>query len=205
MHESRPLLDPSNSKPVPPTKPMTSTLYRSLNSDPMPDDSYHRIAHNSTRHDGEDLFSTPSSELSPSSSSASLSHSSSFAPSTPAGGNATIPALTFTLSNTILGAGVLGIAHAFSTSGYVLGLGLLIFAAVASVSGLILLAASARTLNTSPASFYTVAHGIVPSATPLIDAALVIKCFGVACSYAHTHTHTHTHTQLIFRRAACVH
>ena len=194
MAESKPLLPiQSNGHPksASSSSAMSSSLYRSINAD-VSDDPYHRLpSHHhtpGTRHDADDLFATPSSELSPSSSSASLpiSQSSSFS-HTPhggsGGGTATIPALTFTLSNTILGAGVLGIAHAVSTSGYVLGLALLLFAAFASAFGLHLLASSARTLSTSPASFYTVAHGIIPSATPLIDAALVVKCFGVATSY----------------------
>ena len=202
-HDTSPLLDKSIHYPLSgsSSSAMMSSPYRSINSDG--DDStsaYHQhVPHRtpSTRqqHDNDDLFATPSSSLSPSSSSASLtlSQSSSYtnskdddghsSSSSHGGGTASIPALTFTLSNTILGAGVLGIAHAYSNSGYVLGLVLLLLSAALSLFGLHLLTLSARTLNTNPASFYTVAHGIAPAATPLIDAALVVKCFGVATSY----------------------
>ena len=162
--------------------------------------TYHSL---NDMHEQDDLFSTPHSQLSPSDSSLSSSlqpsnsssnllhkahkksgaHSSNGKPQSSTIGQAAIPALTFTLSNTILGAGVLGIAHAFSTAGFVLGFALLIFAASASAFGLHLLSQSARKLDKLPTSFYTVAKGSIPSATAVIDAAVAIKCFGVAVSY----------------------
>lgn len=184
---------------------MSSHLYRSIN-DQSHDLYYHFPSRQHDRND-DDIFSTPSSQLTPSLSSTSLAlysspsfgypytltpSSSSSSPSTSSSSSsstlnrASIPALTFTLSNTILGAGVLGIAHAFATSGYLLGLVLLLFAAAASAFGLHLLAASARSLRTSPptaSSFYTVARACLPSAAPLIDLAVAIKCFGVSISY----------------------
>ena len=163
--------------------------------------TYHSL-NDMNEHD--DLFATPHSQLSPSDStlsalqpsnsssnllskhrhnnkSSSSAHNDKQQSSTI--GQATIPALTFTLSNTILGAGVLGIAHAFSRAGFILGFALLLFAAAASSFGLHLLSQSARKLDKLPASFYTVAKGSVPSATAVIDAAVAIKCFGVAISY----------------------
>ena len=168
--------------------------------------TYHSL-NDMSEHD--DLFATPNSQLSPSDStlsalqpsnsssnllskthkqhnksshSSSSSHNGSKQQSSTIG-QATIPALTFTLSNTILGAGVLGIAHAFSTAGFLLGFALLLFAAAASSFGLHLLSQSARKLDKLPSSFYTVAKGSIPAATAVIDAAVAIKCFGVAVSY----------------------
>ena len=169
--------------------------------------TYHSL-NDASEHD--DLFATPHSQLSPSDStlsshqpsnpSATLldkqhnkrhtnkkannnSSSSSDDNKSSTIGQAGIPALTFTLSNTILGAGVLGIAHAFSTAGFILGFALLLFAAASSAFGLHLLSQSARKLDKLPASFYTVAKGSIPAATAVIDAAVAIKCFGVAVSY----------------------
>ena len=169
-HDTSPLLDKSIHYPVANDPAMMSSPYRSINhdgDDPSSTSSsyYHHLPHRTPTtvtirpHDSDDLFATPSSELSPSSSSASLplSQSSSFnntpsssSSSSAGGGTASIPALTFTLSNTILGAGVLGIAHAYANSGYFLGLALLLLSASLSLFGLHLLTLSARTLRTSP-------------------------------------------------------
>lgn len=92
------------------------------------------------------------------------------------------------LSNTILGAGMLGLPHAFGVCGWVLGYSLLIvFACLASL-GLFLLSCCATKLREADPkrgkqSFYAIAMAVLPQATTLIDAAVAIKCFGVGTSY----------------------
>jgi amino acid permease len=87
------------------------------------------------------------------------------------------------LTTTILGAGVLGLPHAMAECGYLLGAFLLTLAGVAAAFALHLLATSAQTVNIWPSSFYTTATAAVPRAAWLIDLAVAMKCFGVACSF----------------------
>ena len=94
----------------------------------------------------------------------------------------TIRSGVFNLANTILGAGMLGIPAAFAQCGMVVGLLLLVIFAGLSGLGLHLLS-SACDLSGRPASFHAVAERAVPGSGVLIDAAIAIKCFGVATSY----------------------
>eukprot|EP00588_Corethron_pennatum_P028995 CAMPEP_0194316166 /NCGR_PEP_ID=MMETSP0171-20130528/12981_1 /TAXON_ID=218684 /ORGANISM="Corethron pennatum, Strain L29A3" /LENGTH=457 /DNA_ID=CAMNT_0039072313 /DNA_START=218 /DNA_END=1588 /DNA_ORIENTATION=- len=77
---------------------------------------------------------------------------------------------------------MLGLPGAFVGTGWLGGILLLVVGATLSSHGLILLAKSA-TLSGLPSSFYTVAHAAVPQYTVLIDAAVALKCFGVATGY----------------------
>lgn len=87
------------------------------------------------------------------------------------------------LSNTIVGAGILGLPRAFSESGWFVGLLLLTLAAAGSALSLHLLAVSQETVGIAPSSFYTVAKASIPSFTNLIDVAVMIKCaLGACCS-----------------------
>jgi len=103
-------------------------------------------------------------------------------------GQATMFSCIVNLSNTILGAGMLGLPHAFGVCGWVLGYSLLIvFACLASL-GLFLLSCCATKLREADPkrgkqSFYAIAMAVLPQATTLIDAAVAIKCFGVGTSY----------------------
>lgn len=94
----------------------------------------------------------------------------------------TIPACYFTLANTIMGAGTLGLPFAVSNTGYVLGSLLLCLSAISSSFALHLLTLCALKLP-YPSSFYKVAETAMPHFEKLIDLAVMIKCFGVATSY----------------------
>eukprot|EP01135_Chromosphaera_perkinsii_P001481 Nk52_evm10s179 gene=Nk52_evmTU10s179 len=89
----------------------------------------------------------------------------------------------FNLSNTILGAGILSIPHAFNLAGFYLGVFLLCLFALGANYGLKLLAECARWTKASHTSYFVVALHTFPWAAYVIDAAVAIKCFGVACSY----------------------
>lgn len=88
-----------------------------------------------------------------------------------------------TLTNTLLGVGIIGVPHAFAASGFVLGSVLFILFAILSSIGLHLLAVSAQTVGIYPSSFNTIASRALPGWAYIIDAAVAIKCFGVATSY----------------------
>ena len=98
------------------------------------------------------------------------------------GGGASVASGLFNMSNTILGAGMLGLPHAFSECGLGVGLVLLLVFACLAVLGLHLLS-SAADIAGRPASFYGVAEKALPGSGMLIDVAIAIKCFGVATSY----------------------
>ncbi|KAG5176256.1 transmembrane amino acid transporter protein-domain-containing protein [Tribonema minus] len=87
------------------------------------------------------------------------------------------------LINTLLGVSIVGSAHGFTEAGYALGTALFVIFAGFSAMGLYLLACSARKVGAFPSSYYVVAHAAVPQYTLAIDAAVAIKCFGVATSY----------------------
>ena len=87
------------------------------------------------------------------------------------------------LTNTIIGAGVLGLPYAYAGAGYVLGTILLLCFAFFSSMGLHLLQVSAREVSPGHGSFFAVANASVPTLAFLSDAAVAIKCFGVACAY----------------------
>lgn len=101
---------------------------------------------------------------------------------------ASIISCVITLLNTVAGAGMLGLPGAYAGSGFFLGTILLFIAAFFSAMGLHLLSISATTAqarmgNGKPASFYTVAVTAMPQFAIAIDAAVALKCFGVATGY----------------------
>jgi len=88
------------------------------------------------------------------------------------------------LTNTIVGAGMLGLPKAFANCGSLLGAALLVVFAAASCFGLHLLSAAAKLASDGrPASFRSVATAAAPRFASLIDVAVAVKCFGVATSY----------------------
>lgn len=89
---------------------------------------------------------------------------------------------TLVLANTILGAGMLGLPAAFGGCGYVVGTLMLCAFACASTFGLHLLSEAANFVG-RPGTFHKVANAAMPGAGLLFDAAIAIKCFGVATSY----------------------
>lgn len=102
--------------------------------------------------------------------------------------NASIGSCIINLLNTVAGAGMLGLPGAYAGSGFIVGTLLLTIAAFFSALGLHLLSVSASTAkarmqDNSPASFYTVATTAMPQFAIAIDAAVALKCFGVATGY----------------------
>mmetsp|Transcript_69310 Transcript_69310/g.129453 ORF Transcript_69310/g.129453 Transcript_69310/m.129453 type:complete len:492 (+) Transcript_69310:68-1543(+) len=89
------------------------------------------------------------------------------------------------LANTLLGgSGMLGIPRAFSTAGYLLGSLLIVVSGYFSAQGSHLLQCSAVRLGQVPSSFEVCSREVLPWwARWIVDAAVAIKCFGVACSY----------------------
>jgi len=94
-------------------------------------------------------------------------------------GSMSIASGVVNLSNTIIGAGMLGLPGAFQGTGWLSGLILLLLSATLSAHGLVLLS-KAACITERPCSFYTVAKASVPRYTILIDLAVSLKCFGVA-------------------------
>ncbi|KAL7541971.1 hypothetical protein ACHAXR_011390 [Thalassiosira sp. AJA248-18] len=86
------------------------------------------------------------------------------------------------LTNTIVGAGMLGLPGAFGGTGWLSGIALIFASAAFSAHGLVLLS-KAACLTGRPSSFYSVALASVPRYTILIDLAVALKCFGVATGY----------------------
>ena len=86
------------------------------------------------------------------------------------------------LTNTIVGAGMLGLPGAFAGTGIAGGSILILLGAFFSAHGLILLSKAAQRTGL-PASFYSAARATVPQYTVLIDLAVALKCFGVATGY----------------------
>jgi len=101
-------------------------------------------------------------------------------------GTASIISCVINLSNTVIGAGMLGLPNAFAESGFIGGCVFLFVSAFFSGIGLHLLAKSAITIGfheNEMSSFYTVANAALPQFTILIDFAVALKCFGVATGY----------------------
>lgn len=86
------------------------------------------------------------------------------------------------LTNTLMGAGMLGLPYAFANTGWILGTFLMACCACSSAFALHVLSICA-TKTEKPSSFYAVAMLAAPSYVVLIDFAVAIKCFGVATSY----------------------
>jgi amino acid permease len=91
----------------------------------------------------------------------------------------TIASGVVNLANTIVGAGMLGLPGAFGGTGWLAGVFLIVLSASLSAHGLVLLS-KAACLTGRPSSFYSLALASVPGYTTLIDAAVALKCFGVA-------------------------
>ena len=98
------------------------------------------------------------------------------------GGKATVISCSINLTNTIVGAGMLGLPGAFGGTGWLAGLLLIVISASFSAHGLVLLSKAAQAAGL-PSSFYSVALAAVPQYTVLIDLAVALKCFGVATGY----------------------
>ncbi|KAI8138899.1 transmembrane amino acid transporter protein-domain-containing protein [Fennellomyces sp. T-0311] len=87
------------------------------------------------------------------------------------------------LLNTILGTGMLAMPAAVATVGLLPGILLTLVSGIASGTGLYFLSESAGRVNGRHASFFAVSQLTYPGAAVWFDAAIAIKCFGVAVSY----------------------
>ncbi|UPX10583.1 uncharacterized protein EKO05_0001234 [Ascochyta rabiei] len=87
------------------------------------------------------------------------------------------------LANTILGAGLLAMPSALSKMGIFLGIFVIAWAGFTAAFGLYLQTRCARYIDRGHVSFAALSQLTYPNASILFDAAIAIKCFGVAVSY----------------------
>lgn len=87
------------------------------------------------------------------------------------------------LVNTIIGAGTLAMPLAMAHMGILLGTIVILWSATTASFGLYLQTRCARYLDRGTASFFALSQITYPNAAVLFDAAIAIKCFGVAVSY----------------------
>jgi amino acid permease len=86
------------------------------------------------------------------------------------------------LTNTIIGAGMLGLPYAFAKSGWVLGSILLFIGAISTIFSCHILSICASKVP-YPATFFAVTNATVPKLTFLIDVAVFAQTFGAGCAY----------------------
>ncbi|KAF2818385.1 hypothetical protein CC86DRAFT_309420 [Ophiobolus disseminans] len=98
-------------------------------------------------------------------------------------GQATWISSVINLANTILGAGLLAMPSALSKMGIFLGIFVIIWAGMTAGFGLYLQTRCARYLDRGHVSFATLSQLTYPNLSIIFDAAIAIKCFGVAVSY----------------------
>eukprot|EP01065_Artemidia_motanka_P004175 TRINITY_DN12001_c0_g2_i1.p2 TRINITY_DN12001_c0_g2~~TRINITY_DN12001_c0_g2_i1.p2 ORF type:complete len:494 (+),score=144.31 TRINITY_DN12001_c0_g2_i1:107-1588(+) len=89
------------------------------------------------------------------------------------------------LTNSIVGAGILGLPHGLRDCGYALGVGIMVVCCVLSSFSLHLLAQCAHFfhLKRQPSSFYAVALEAIPKWALITDFAVVVNCFGNGATY----------------------
>ncbi|KAF2134708.1 hypothetical protein P153DRAFT_362451 [Dothidotthia symphoricarpi CBS 119687] len=87
------------------------------------------------------------------------------------------------LANTILGAGLLAMPSALSKMGIFLGIFVIAWAGITAGFGLYLQTRCARYVDRGTVSFAALSQLTYPNLSILFDAAIAIKCFGVAVSY----------------------
>jgi amino acid permease len=86
-------------------------------------------------------------------------------------------------SNTVVGAGVLAMPRAMSQMGILLGSLVIIWSGITAGFGLYLQTRCAEYIDRGSASFFALSQITYPNAAIVFDAAIAIKCFGVAISY----------------------
>ncbi|KAL6705671.1 hypothetical protein ACN47E_006460 [Coniothyrium glycines] len=98
-------------------------------------------------------------------------------------GQATWISSVINLANTILGAGLLAMPSALSKMGIFLGIFVIAWAGTTAGFGLYLQTRCARYVDRGQVSFATLSQLTYPNLSIIFDAAIAIKCFGVAVSY----------------------
>ncbi|KAI1098672.1 transmembrane amino acid transporter protein-domain-containing protein [Jackrogersella minutella] len=99
------------------------------------------------------------------------------------GGQATMISSVVNLLNTIIGAGTLAMPSAMSHFGMLIGVFVIVWSGFTSAFGLYLQSRCARYLDRGSSSFFALSQMTYPNAAVIFDAAIAIKCFGVAVSY----------------------
>lgn len=97
--------------------------------------------------------------------------------------SATMASASINLSNTILGTGMLAMPAALASVGLIPGMFIILYAGITSALGLYFLARSAEKVGGRNASFSSLSKLTWPKLGIFFDAAIAIKCFGVAISY----------------------
>ncbi|KAF9732497.1 hypothetical protein PMIN06_012005 [Paraphaeosphaeria minitans] len=98
-------------------------------------------------------------------------------------GQATWISSIINLVNTILGAGLLAMPSALSKMGIFLGIFVIAWAGLTAGFGLYLQTRCARYIDRGHVSFAALSQLTYPNLSILFDAAIAVKCFGVAVSY----------------------
>ncbi|KAH7112832.1 transmembrane amino acid transporter protein-domain-containing protein [Dendryphion nanum] len=98
-------------------------------------------------------------------------------------GQATWISSVINLMNTILGAGLLAMPSALSKMGIFLGIFVVAWAGLTAGFGLYLQTRCARYIDRGSVSFAALSQLTYPNLSIIFDAAIAIKCFGVAVSY----------------------
>ncbi|KAH7081144.1 transmembrane amino acid transporter protein-domain-containing protein [Paraphoma chrysanthemicola] len=98
-------------------------------------------------------------------------------------GQATWISSVINLANTILGAGLLAMPSALSKMGIFLGIFVIMWAGLTAGFGLYLQTRCARYIERGHVSFANLSQLTYPNLSILFDAAIAVKCFGVAVSY----------------------
>ncbi|MGK0280449.1 MAG: hypothetical protein ACI9RU_003232 [Litorivivens sp.] len=95
----------------------------------------------------------------------------------------TIASSSINLVNTVLGTGMLSLPFVFSQLGVVQGIVMLSIAVLLAILSLSLLSQAAQKLNSRDVSFNSMALASFPHISIVMDAAILITCFGSCVSY----------------------
>jgi amino acid permease len=99
------------------------------------------------------------------------------------GPGASVAASVANLSAAILGAGILSLPAAFAQAGYATTLALLGASGAVSWFTMHLLTVVSREVGGSDASFYIVAQRAIPRQAWMVEAAVIVSCFGLGTAY----------------------
>ena len=88
----------------------------------------------------------------------------------------------FNLTNTICGAGILGLPYAFANTGWILGMTFLIIAAIFSFIGMHLLTLCCAKTG-FPSSLYSITRPMNKHMPTVVDALILLQLFGAGIAY----------------------
>lgn len=96
---------------------------------------------------------------------------------------ASLSASISSLTNTIIGSGLLALPSAFATMGWFLGSFFILFCAATTLFGLVLVKLSCDKIDKKASGFYDLMFRINPYKMWIIDLVIGVKCYGVTISY----------------------